>query len=171
MLGGISRHRVTGELEAEVVGHHAAAGQVAPGLGTEADQVVEPAQHSLLHGDRRRPDGVFAEVLVERRGDEVAEGPDRQRRRGDQPEVAGVVDVCAVRQQPASQLAQDLPGVHRPAWRRLVEEPLELGGLDVGKQRPVLDTVEVIGQQVHDLMTRRTELVDVHCGFPWGLPW
>src|ERR1700728_595953 len=83
LLYAIARDGVAGQLEADEVRHHAAAGEVAASLIVVASQVGKPANRSPLHGDASGTDRIGADILVKRRADEIRNDADRTRRRGD----------------------------------------------------------------------------------------
>ena len=68
---------VAAELQADEVRHHAAARRGCRRRARRSRRGREPAHGAALDRDRRRADRVRADVLVQRRGDEVAEDAGR----------------------------------------------------------------------------------------------
>jgi hypothetical protein len=163
-LRAVARHGVARELQADEVRHRPAARQVSARARAVSAQVREPAHRAPLHRDRGRPDRPHPEVLVQRRGQEVAQDPDRRRRRRDQAEVARVADVRAVRQQLLVDLAQELGGGQRLAWQRLVEQAVEIRRGDRGEQRAPFDAFEVGADRLDERVSCLPELGGVHGG-------
>ena len=98
-LGSIAGGPIAGELEAGEVGHHAAASEVPAGPFVVSREIREPANGPPLHGDAGRSNAVGAHVLVEGRGDEIAQYADGGRGRRNQPEITGMIHMRALREQ------------------------------------------------------------------------
>ena len=62
----VMRDRITADLQADEVGHHAATGEVSARLRIVATQIGEPAHDAPLEGNGGGADRVSADVLVER---------------------------------------------------------------------------------------------------------
>jgi hypothetical protein len=67
-----------------------------------------------------------------------------------------------VGQELLAQVGDDLVRRRRRPGQGFVEQRRELVRPDLGKQRPVLDVLEVLADQVHHAAARVTELLDVH---------
>ena len=66
MLSAIARRPVARQLQSDKIRHGAAASQIAACAFAVARHIGEPFDRSALHGHCGRPDGVRAQILVQR---------------------------------------------------------------------------------------------------------
>jgi hypothetical protein len=95
--------------ERHEVRHRATGRQHAPARVVIPDEVAQPAVDLLLHEGPDRPRLVDVDPLVDPLGEELADDRERERRRREVGEDAGVVRVELVRRQPGRELGEDLP--------------------------------------------------------------
>ena len=161
-LGRVAGGPIPRQLQTDEVRHHSAAGQVPARLLAQTRQIGEPPHRSPFQRHRRGADAVRPHVLVQGRCDEVGQNSHGGGGRGDEPHVARVIHLRAVRKQLLPQLQEDRRQGGGIAGHRLIEDPAEKARLHGGKQGLLLHPLQIVGQIVDDFVSRFAKFRRVH---------
>ena len=159
-----ARLRGAGGEEADDVRHVAAADEQSAAIDGVADERGDPAHRLRLDlggGRRQRP---RAHVGVHRRGEKIAENPDRRRWRGDVAEKTRVAVEQRVLEEQLRRPFQQRPRLH-PRFRkrpRQVQRAAHRRRRFVAGHRSVRQRLEEIRQLIHEPMAQRAERGPVH---------
>src|SRR5438445_2456170 len=111
---------------------------------TESTQVTQTSQMSALHFRLCGTDDITAGILVESRRNKISQNSGRRRCRRDEPEVARMADVHAVRQKLLLKLFQNVLGRDTVLWQPPIKERPDSFRIN-GRRNPFLiDRSQVI---------------------------
>jgi hypothetical protein len=146
VLGSLAGDYVAPHSQADEIRHHPAAGEVAASTVIVTAQISKPPHDAAFHGHCGRADRIGADVLVNRRADEIRNDAHGIGRRSDQSHVTGMANIRTVWKQLMFKLFQHAIRGARLLRQILRKQLVHRARFHLGEHAFFFDVVEILSQ-------------------------